>query len=181
MNEIALEAKSAMDKSIESLKRNLATLRTGRASPALLDQIMVDYYGDKIALNQISAISVPEPRQLCVKPYDKGDVKACVAAINASNVGLVPQNDGDVIRLNIPALTEDRRREISKTAKKYGEEAKVAIRNIRRDYVSLVKDDEDNTEDLIKRIEKEIQDVTDSSVKEIDNLIANKEKEIMSI
>jgi ribosome recycling factor len=181
MNEIALEAKSSMEKSIESLKRNLATLRTGRASPALLDQIMVEYYGDKIALNQISAISTPEPRQLCIKPYDKGDVKAIVAAINASNIGLIPQNDGDVVRLNIPQLTEERRREISKTAKKYGEETKVAIRNIRRDFVSLVKDDEENTEDLIKRIEKEIQEVTDNAVKEVETLISAKEKEIMSI
>ena len=181
MNEIALEAKKAMDKSIDALKKNLSTLRTGRASPALLDQIMVDYYGDKIALNQISAISTPEPRQLCIKPYDKGDVKAIVAAINSSNIGLGPQNDGDVVRLNIPQLTEERRREISKTAKKYGEETKVAIRNIRRDYVTLVKDDEENTEDLIKRIEKEIQDVTDSTIKEIDSLVAAKEKEIMSL
>ena len=181
MNEIALEAKSSMDKTIESLKRNLATLRTGRASPALLDQVMVDYYGDKIALNQISAISTPEPRQLCIKPYDKGDIKAIVAALNSSNIGLVPQNDGDVVRLNVPQLTEERRKEISKTARKYGEEAKVAIRNIRRDYVSMVKDDEQNTEDLIKRIEKEIQDVTDGATKEIDTVVSAKEKEIMSL
>lgn len=181
MNEIALEAKSSMEKTIESLKRNLATLRTGRASPALLDQVMVDYYGDKIALNQISAISTPEPRQLCIKPYDKGDIKAIVAALNSSNIGLVPQNDGDVVRLNVPQLTEERRKEISKTAKKYGEEAKVAIRNIRRDYVSMVKDDEENTEDLIKRIEKEIQDVTDNASKEIDAVVSAKEKEIMSL
>lgn len=181
MNEIALEAKSSMDKTIESLKRNLATLRTGRASPALLDQVMVDYYGDKIALNQISAISTPEPRQLCIKPYDKGDIKAIVAALNSSNIGLVPQNDGDVVRLNVPQLTEERRKEISKTARKYGEEAKVAIRNIRRDYVSMVKDDEENTEDLIKRIEKEIQDVTDGATKEIDTVVSAKEKEIMSL
>lgn len=181
MNEIALEAKSSMDKTIESLKRNLATLRTGRASPALLDQVMVDYYGDKIALNQISAISTPEPRQLCIKPYDKGDIKAIVAALNSSNIGLVPQNDGDVVRLNVPQLTEERRKEISKTAKKYGEEAKVAIRNIRRDYVSMVKDDEENTEDLIKRIEKEIQEVTDNATKEIDTVVSTKEKEIMSL
>lgn len=181
MNEIALEAKSSMDKTIESLKRNLATLRTGRASPALLDQVMVDYYGDKIALNQISAISTPEPRQLCIKPYDKGDIKAIVAALNSSNIGLVPQNDGDVVRLNVPQLTEERRKEISRTARKYGEEAKVAIRNIRRDYVSMVKDDEENTEDLIKRIEKEIQDVTDGATKEIDTVVSAKEKEIMSL
>ena len=120
---------------IESLRKSLATLRTGRASPKMLDGIQVEYYGDKIALNQIASIQVPEPRQLLIKPYDRNDIKAIVSALNASNIGITPINDGNLVRLNVPALTEERRREIAKTAKKYAEEGKVAIRNIRREAI----------------------------------------------
>ena len=181
MDEIALDAQNKMNKSIEVLVQSLTTLRTGRASAAMLNGINVDYYGSPTPLNQISSITVPEPRQLLIKPYDKNDVKSIVAAINASDLGLNPINEGQLVRLNIPAMTEDRRRDVSKQAHKYGEEAKVTIRNIRREYMELVKLDEEMTEDYQKRVEEDIQKVTDEAVKKIDGIIAEKEKEIMSI
>jgi len=181
MDEIALDAQNKMNKSIEVLVQSLTTLRTGRASAAMLNGINVDYYGSPTPLNQISSITVPEPRQLLIKPYDKNDVKSIVAAINASDLGLNPINEGQLVRLNIPAMTEDRRRDVSKQAHKYGEEAKVTIRNIRREYMDLVKLDEEMTEDYQKRVEEDIQKVTDEAVKKIDGIIAEKEKEIMSI
>ena len=142
MDEIALEAQGRMNKTIDALRGNLSTLRTGRASPAIVAGVEIDYYGSMTPISQISSITIPEPRQLLIKPYDKNDVKAIVSAINASNLGLNPINEGTVVRLIIPALTQDRRIEITKQAKKYGEEAKVAIRNIRRDYMDLVKEDD---------------------------------------
>lgn len=181
MDEITLDMKQKMGGTIENLKTNLKTLRTGRANPAILEGINVEYYGDKIALLQIAAVSVPEPRQLLIKPYDKNDLKSIAAAINASNLGLVPNNDGSAIRLVIPPLTEDRRREIVKQGKKYAEECKVVIRNIRREYMDLVKADEESSEDVIKRLEKEIQEVTDEQIKLVDSLMQEKEKEIMAI
>ncbi|MBO4286202.1 MAG: ribosome recycling factor [Bacilli bacterium] len=181
MDDIALEAQAKMNKSIEILNQSLATLRTGRASAAMLNGINVDYYGSPTPLNQISSITVPEPRQLLIKPYDKNDVKNIIAAINASDIGINPINEGQLIRLNIPAMTEERRREVSKQARKYGEECKVTVRNIRRDYMDLVKLDEEMSEDYQKRVEDDIQKVTDEAVKKIDSIIAEKEKEIMSI
>lgn len=181
MDEIVLEAELNMKKSIESLHNTLSTLRTGRASPSMLSNLMIDYYGSPTPVNQISSISVPEPRQLLIKPYDKNDLKAIVSAINASDLGINPINEGQQIRLIIPALTEDRRRDLSKQAKKYGEEAKVAIRNIRRDYIDLVKEDDSYPEDYQKRILDDIQKVTDESIKEVDSICATKEKEIMAI
>ena len=181
MDEIALDAQGKMNKTIDVLVQSLATLRTGRASAAMLNGINVDYYGSPTPLNQISSITVPEPRQLLIKPYDKNDIKNIIAAINASDLGLNPINEGQLVRLNIPAMTEDRRREVSKQAHKYGEESKVTIRNIRRDYMDLVKLDEEMTEDYQKRVEDDIQKVTDEAVKKIDQIVAEKEKEIMSI
>lgn len=181
MDELSNEAKLNMEKSIDSYKTSLNTLRTGRANAAILDSVRVDYYGTPTPLNQISAVSVVEGKQLVVKPYDKNDLKSIVAAINAANIGLVPVNDGQVVRLNIPPLTEDRRKEIVKQARKFAEECKVAIRNIRRDYISIIKDDEEFSEDYQKKVEKEIQDVTDQSIKKIDEITKEKEKEIMAI
>ncbi len=181
MDEIVLDAQKKMNSSIEALKSSLTTLRTGRASPAMLNGIEVDYYGCPTPLNQISTISVPEPRQLLIKPFDKNDAKSIIEAINKSDLGINPINEGTQIRLNIPPLTEDRRRDISKQAHKYGEESKVAIRNIRRDYMDLVKIDEDMSEDYQKKVEEDIQKVTDEAVKQIDTIIAEKEKELMSI
>jgi len=181
MDELALEAKERMAKTIESFKGELSQLRTGRASPAMLDRIECEYYGDKIAINQISSISVPEPRQLLIKPYDRGDIKSIAAAIHASNLGLNPIVDGDSIRLVIPALNEETRRDLVKKAKGLSENAKIAIRNIRREYIDFVKDSDDMTDDYKKRVQDDIQKVTDDSVKELDDILAQKEKDIMSI
>ena len=181
MDAYALEAKEKMGKCIESYRATLSTLRTGRASPAMLNGIEVDYYGSPTPINQISSISVPEPRQLLIKPYDRNDVKNIVSAISASDLGLNPINEGVMVRLIIPALTEDRRKEIVKQAHKYAEEAKVAVRNIRRDYMDISKIDDSYSEDLLKRAQDDIQKVTDESTKSIDNILAEKEKEIMAI
>ena len=181
MDEYALDAQQRMNKTIESLRQSLSTLRTGRASPAILAGVQIDYYGSMTPISQVSSITVPEPRQLLVKPYDKNDMKAIISAINASNLGLNPINEGTMIRLIIPALTQERRVEISKQAKKYGEEAKVAIRNIRRDYMDIIKEDDSLSEDFQKRATDDLQKVTDESIKNIDSVVAEKEKELMSI
>ena len=181
MDEIALDAQSRMNKTIESLRASLATLRTGRASPAIVAGVEFDYYGSMTPINQVSSISIPEPRQLLIKPYDKNDVKPIVAAINAANLGLNPINEGTVIRLIIPALTQERRVEISKQAKRYGEDAKVAIRNIRREYMDLVKEDDSMSEDYQKKVIEDLEKVTGDTIKNIDNVVSEKEKEIMSI
>ena len=181
MDEIALDAQTKMNKSLDALKETLATLRTGRASPTMLNSIEIDYYGSPTPINQVASISVPEPRQLLIKPYDKNDVKSIVNAINVANLGLNPINEGTQVRLLIPALTEDRRKEIVKQARKYAEDTKIAIRNIRRDYMDLVKDDEEMSEDYQKRVTTDIQKVTDDAIKEVDAILANKEKEIMAV
>lgn len=181
MDEITLEAKAQMSKSVEALKGELSILRTGRASPAMLDRVECEYYGDKMFIKDLCSISSPEPRQLVVKPYDKGDVKAVAAGISASNIGLNPIVDGDLIRLVIPALTEDSRRDLAKKAKATSENSKIAVRNIRRDYIDLVKDSEEMTDDYKKRVQDEIQKVVDEIIAEIDSIVAAKEKEIMSI
>ena len=175
------EVKERMEKSIESLRANLNTLRTGRANAALLDNLYCDYYGEKMLVNQIAAVKVPEPRQLLIMPYDAGDIKAIVAAINASEIGINPVVDGKQIRLIIPALTEDRRKELGKKAKGYGEETKVAVRNIRRDAMDKIKKDESYTEDTLKKEEDAIQKLTDQYIKKIDEVVKEKDSEIMSI
>lgn len=181
MEELALEAKEQMGKSIESFKSELTTLRTGRASATMLDRVQCEYYGDMMFIKDICSISSPEPRQLLVKPYDKGDIKAVAAGISASNLGLNPMVEGDCIRLIIPALTEDTRRDLAKKAKAMSENSKVAIRNIRRDYIDLVKDSDEFTDDLKKRIQDDIQKVHDEAISEIESLESAKEKEILSI
>ena len=181
MDAYAVEAKEKMGKCIENFKGVLSTLRTGRANPAMLNGIEVDYYGSPTPINQISSITVPEPRQLLVKPYDRNDVKNIVSAIAASNIGINPINEGIAVRLIIPVLTEERRKEIVKQARKYAEEAKVAVRNVRRDYMDVIKIDDSYSEDLLKRGQDDIQKVTDEAVKNIDTILAEKEKEIMAI
>lgn len=178
---ILLDAEEKMAKTVESLKNNYSTLRTGRAATSMLDRIEVDYYGSMTPINQLSSITIPEPRQLLIKPYDRNDIKSIVAAINASDLGLNPVNDGTSIRLIIPPLTEDRRKELAKLAKKYAEDSKVAIRNIRRDAMDEVKKDSSFTEDSKKVEEQEIQKLTDNYVKKIDEVYAQKEKDIMTI
>lgn len=181
MNEHATNAKLRMDKTLENLKLEFSSLRTGKATPAILDRIECDYYGEKMPINQISAISVPEPRQLLITPYDKGDMKAIIAALNSSSLGINPQNESDHIRLVFPPLTEERRRDLVRIAKKFTEDAKIAIRILRRDALSPVKGDKSLSEDLVKVIEKEIQDVTDAAVTKADELFKAKEQEILQV
>ena len=181
MDAYALEAKEKMAKTVDVLRDSLSTLRTGRASAAMLSGILVDYYGSPTPVNQIASISIPEPRQLLIKPYDKNDVKNIVNAIHASDLGINPINEGNQVRLLIPVLTEDRRREITKQARKYGEEAKVAIRNIRRDYMDIIKIDEELSEDFQKRAQDDVQKVTDEAIKNVDAVVSEKEKELMAI
>jgi ribosome recycling factor len=180
MEAIALEAKTAMEKTIVALQAQFNTLRTGRANAALLDRVMVDYYGEPTPINQIASIAVPEPRQLLIKPYDKGDIKSILEGINKAELGINPVAEGDAIRLVLPALTEDRRKELAKQAKRMADEAKVAIRNIRKDFLALVTDDE-YTEDLKKRIEADMTKVYDQVISQIDASLLSKEKEILTL
>jgi len=180
MDEMAIMAQEQMQKCLDSLKANLNTLRTGRANAALLDRIDVDYYGEKMPLNQLASITIPEPRQLLIKPYDRNDIKAIVAALSISNLGINPINDGNTIRLILPPLTEERRRDLVRQAKKYGDACKVAIRNVRHDYMDLVTVDE-YSEDLMKRVHADIQKVTDEATEEVNNIFKEKEVEIMTV
>lgn len=179
--DILQDAEVRMQKAVENFKENLTVLRTGRANAALLDNIQCDYYGEKMDITAIASVKVPEPRQLLVIPYDQNDIKAIVAAINASDIGINPIVDGKQIRLNIPALTEDRRKELVKKAKVYAEDCKVAIRNVRRDAIDTVKKDDTYTEDTRKTEENEIQKLTDKYIKNVDDLFKTKESEIMAI
>lgn len=184
MNTVIDKAKSKMGKSIDYMLEEFATIRAGRANPAVLDKVRVDYYGAPTPINQLASISVAEARILVVSPYDKSILKQMEKAIQASEVGINPQNDGQVLRLVFPQLTEDRRKEIVKDVKKLGEECKVSVRSIRRDAIDKVKQMKKNgdlTEDDLKIAEDKIQKVTDKSVKEIDELVAKKEKEVLSI
>ena len=181
MDELVLDMQEKMEKSIESLKQQLTSLRTGKATPSMLNGIEVDYYGTMTPINQMSSVSVPEPRQLLIKPYDKNDIKEIIAAINKSDLGINPSNEGTQIRLIIPLLTEERRREVVKQAKKYGEDIKIAIRNVRRDYIELAKDDEAYTEDYQKKMLEDLEKVTSDCIKEVDNVVSEKEKELMSL
>lgn len=176
-----LDAREKMEFVILNYEENLAILRTGRANASLLNKIECDYYGEKMPINQISSISIPEPRQLLIKPYDKGDMRSILAAINASTLGINPINDGDTIRLILPPLTEERRRDLVKQAKRFTEEAKIAIRNIRRDANSGIKADKDLSEDMSKRAEELVQKVTDEFVKKADDLLKEKEEEILTV
>lgn len=181
MDELTNQAKAKFDKTVQSLKENLVTLRTGRANPSMLDKVQADYYGEKMPINQIAAITSPEPRQILVKPYDKNDVKAIVAAISGAGLNLNPTVDGDQIRIIIPALTEDTRKTIVKQAKQMSEDARVALRNVRREYMDFLKGDETYSDDLKKRIQDEIGKVFDEASKAIDALYQNKEKEILTL
>lgn len=173
-----------MKKTIESYKNELDTVRAGRANARVLDRISVDYYGTPTPINQLGTISVPDARTLVIQPWDTTILKDIEKAILASDIGITPANDGKLIRLVFPQLTEDRRKELKKQVSKLGEDAKVAIRNIRRDAMDKAKDMKKNgemTEDEQKASEKSIQDLTDKYIKEIDVITAGKEKEIMEI
>ena len=173
-----------MKSSVEHLSRELAAVRAGRANPAVLDKVVVDYYGAPTPLNQVAAISSPDPRSLMIQPWDSTLLKAIEKAIQTSDLGINPQNDGKVIRLAFPQLTEERRKELTKQVKKYGENGKVAIRNIRRDAMEKFKSMEKKseiTEDDRKDYEKELQDMTEKRCKQIDELTAKKEAELMAV
>ncbi len=173
-----------MTKTIEVVKSNFASVRAGRANAGVLDRIMVEYYGTPTPLNQVAAVSSPDPRTLVIQPWDATLLKAIEKAIQMSDLGINPQNDGRLIRLAFPQLTEERRKELTKQVKKYGEEGKVAVRNIRRDAMEdfkKMKKNGDITEDDQKELEKELQDLTDKRCKEIDELTAKKDKELMAV
>ena len=173
-----------MDKSIAVIQKDLATLRAGRANPQILDKITVDYYGTPTALNQVGNISSPEPRMLVIAPWEPKMIGPIEKAIQKSDLGINPSNDGKVVRLMIPELNEERRKELCKQVKKMAEEGKVAIRNSRRDALEAIKKlkkDSKITEDDQKAAETEMQKVTDAKIKELDKIGADKEKEIMSI
>lgn len=176
-------AEERMDKAIASLKRDLATLRAGRASTALLDRIQVEYYGAPTPVNQLANISTPDSRTLLIQPWDRSSVSDIERAIMKSDLGLTPANDGTIIRLSIPALTEERRTELVKFTKKFGEEAKVAIRNIRRDANDDIKKMEKNgiSEDESRGHQEDIQKSTDKFIAEVDKVLLSKEKEIMEV
>lgn len=183
-NAIVEKAKERFEQSHQSLAREFGSIRAGRANASLLDRIEVEYYGVPTPLNQLASITVPEARVLLVSPFDKSSLKDIEHAINASDIGINPANDGSVIRLVIPALTEETRKELAKEVKKVGENAKVAIRNIRRDAMDEAKKQEkikEITEDELKSLEKDIQKVTDEAVKHIDRMTANKEKELLEV
>ena len=173
-----------MLKTIEVVKANFASVRAGRANAGVLDRITVEYYGTPTPLNQVAAVSSPDPRTLVIQPWDGSLLKAIEKAIQTSDLGINPQNDGRVLRLAFPQLTEERRKELTKQVKKYGEEGKVAVRNIRRDAMDEIKKKtkkSEITEDDQKNLVKELQDLTDKRCKEIDELTAKKDKELMAV
>ena len=173
-----------MEKSLEHLEEEFGAVRAGRANPKVLDRITVEYYGSETALNGVATISSPDARTLVIQPWDTGLLKEIQKAIQSSELGINPQNDGRVIRLVFPQLTEDRRKELVKQIKKYAEEAKVAMRNIRRDgmdYLKKLKKNSEITEDEQKKAEKDLQDLLDKYIKKADEATAAKEKELMAI
>lgn len=177
-------AKEKMNKSLNSLANEFASIRAGRANPGVLDKVMVDYYGAPTPVNQMAAVSVSEARILVIQPWDKSTLKLIEKAIQASDIGIQPVNDGNVLRLAFPQLTEDRRKELCKSIKKYGEECKVTVRSIRRDTMEkykAMKKNSEITEDDLKDCEKKVQDLTDKMCDDIDKMVADKEKEIMTV
>ena len=184
MKEVNKEFDAKMQKTIDVVMSDFASVRAGRANAAVLDKITVDYYGAPTPLNQVAAISSPDPRSLMIQPWDSTLLKAIEKAIQTSDLGINPQNDGKVIRLAFPQLTEERRKELTKQVKKYGENGKVAIRNIRRDAMEkfkAMKKKSELTEDDLKDYEKELQDMTEKRCKQIDELTAKKETELMAV
>ena len=179
--EILNHAEEKMKKAVAVLEEDLKTIRTGIAHASLLDHVQFAYNGSPNPTNQVASVKVVEGRQLVIKPYDRGTLKDIERAIQTSDTGLVPQSDGEVIRLNVPALTEERRKELAKSAHKMGEEAKIAIRNIRRDANDAVKKDKELTEDLKKDAQEKIQKLTDKIGKSIDSAVDTKAKEIMKV
>ena len=184
MNELIKSTESKMDKTLAALDRDFGAVRAGRANAAVLDKVLVEYYGTPTPIQQMAAVSVPDPRTLQIQPWDASTLKDIEKAIQVSDIGINPQNDGRVIRLVFPQLTEERRKELAKQVKKYAEDAKVAMRNIRRDgmdYVKKLKKNNEITEDDQKKAEKDLQDLLDKYIKKVDDALAAKEKELMAI
>ena len=184
LNEIKKDAQARMGKSIEALRHNLVKVRTGRANAGLVDSIKVNYYGSDMPLSQVASVAVGDARSIIITPWEKQMVAAVEKAILASDLGLTPNTAGTVIRLNIPALTEERRKELAKVVHAEGEDAKVAVRNIRRDAYHQVKEllkDKQITEDESARAEQEIQKITDAAIKDVDEVVKEKEVELMSV
>jgi len=184
MSEHTKPYEDRMKKTVSVLEEEFSTIRVGRANPKVLDRLTVNYYGSDVPLSQVGNISVPEPRLLMISPWESNMLKEIEKAIQASDLGLNPTNDGKVIRLNFPELTEERRKQLSKDVKKKGEDAKVAIRNLRREAMDAFKKSEkksDLTEDDLKDLEKEIQDLTDKYAAELDKRVEAKSKEIMTV
>ena len=184
IEELLQDARERMDKSVEAIRAEMASVRTGRASPALLDRISVDYYGAQTPLKQLATISAPEPRLLSVQPYDRSSIKSIEKAILESDIGLTPNNDGQLIRLAIPELTEERRRQLVKVVHGICEEGRVAVRNIRRDVMHDLRELKSEGEvgsDDEHRAEVELQKLTDEKVAELDALMKNKEAEILEV
>ena len=182
--EVKADASAAMTKALEAFKRDLGKVRTGRASLSLLDDVRVDYYGTPTPLNQVGTMAVPEPRLITIQPWEKNLIPEIEKAILKADLGLNPSSDGQLIRLVFPPLTEERRKEMVKQVKRMGEDAKIAVRNARRDANDTLKKlekDKDISEDEQKRGEKEVQDVTDDFVARIDKVIADKEKDLVEI
>jgi ribosome recycling factor len=184
INDIFDTMKESVEKSREALKQTLGRVRTGRANASLLDSVRVDYYGAKTPLNQLATISTPEPRLLMVKPFDRTAVAAIEKAIQAADLGLNPNSDGEIIRIPVPPLTEERRKDLVKIVKKNGEEGKIAVRNHRRDCNSMLKELEssgDASKDDVAKALKKIQEMTDEAIAEIDKMLKAKEEEITEI
>ena len=184
MQTVLKDLDTHMNTALEALAREFATVRTGRASTAILDAVRVDYYGTPTPLSGVANLNSPEPRLITIKPWDKGTLKDIEKAIREANIGLNPMNDGELIRLPFPPLTEERRRDIAKQVKSKGEEHKVAIRNVRRDANEMLKDllkDKSITEDDLKRATERVQKETDAGVLKVDEIIAKKEKEVMEV
>lgn len=184
MKDTINSAKEKMNKSLNALGNEFASIRAGRANPAVLDKVLVDYYGSPTPVNQMAAISVSEARILVIQPWDKSTLKLIEKAILTSDIGINPTNDGSVIRLVFPQLTEERRKELCKSIKKYGEECKVTVRSIRRDTMEkfkAMKKNSEITEDDMKDCEKKVQDLTDKFCADIDKSVSEKEKEIMTV
>jgi ribosome recycling factor len=184
IEELLQDARERMSKSVESTRHEFGSVRTGRATPALLDRIVVDYYGAQTPLNQLATINAPEARLLSIQPYDKSSIKAIEKAILESDIGLTPSNDGNLVRLGIPELTEERRKQLVKVVRGIAEEGRVAIRNIRRDVMHDLRELRDAGEagaDDEHRAEGELQKLTDEKVHELDGLLKHKEEEILEV
>jgi ribosome recycling factor len=184
INEVLADTDERMQKTVESLRTDLTTIRTGRASPAIVDRVMVDYYGMPTPLQQLATITVPEAQLLNIRPYSSGDIGAIERAIAKSDLNLNPNNDGQNIRITIPPLNEERRRELNKLVAKRGEEARVAVRNIRRDAINDLRDLQKESivsEDESRRGQERVQEKTDAFIKRVDEVVREKEEEIMKV